>query len=99
MDTGQVLLQMMPPAANRRSHGPDFSGLGCEQRQEAAMAKESVRLIESCENLISKSPKLLKKRKTGCFLLYFHRRILIQTHCDCERKEESVCWGLFSAAD
>lgn len=72
MDTGQILLQMMPPEQNHRSHRPDFSGLGWEQWREAAMAMEkSVRLIESCENLICKSHKLKKKENREvvfCFI-------------------------------
>lgn len=75
MDTGQILLPMMPPARNRRSHCSDFSGLGCEQWQEAATAKDkSVRLIESCENLITKSAKPKKKPKTDrLFFVLFPR--------------------------
>lgn len=81
MDTGQILPQMM---RNRSSHRPDVSGLGREQRQEAAMAKEkSARLTESCENVTTESPKL--NRLVVSFLFYFNRRILIQTQEGRER--------------
>lgn len=72
MDTGQMLLLMMPPARSHRSHGPDFSGLGCEQWQEAATAKEeSVRVVQSCVNLITKSPKPRNKTTDGLFFVFF----------------------------